>query len=581
MTSGPAPRASQPPAGQDVPAWLPVGAALVVATLGFVLRHYGFELVDEGTLLAQFDRVRTGQWPYRDFHTGYAPGFFWLNGGLLSLFGPHLDVVRLGLVATHAVAMAALAVLAARAVGTRAAAVVVALTVSFFLPVAPGAFCVWSIPYPGWYAQALGALALLAALAVPVHGRVALIAAGVAWGLAFCVKQNTGVLGLAATLAWRAFERAEPRASGSVPRGAALALLLAAGALAVASAGTLGGFGTIAVVFPVLALAAGVARARPDAAVVGDAVALGAGFSVVVVPVLLVTAAATGWASVANDVLHLGSGAAAVYAERYPSGTDILRALAGMTGWRGARQAMDLVWFAVFPLAHVVAAARLRPGAGSAAWRLAVCAAILSYVQLFPRADFWHLLPLAGLSLTVAVGVGVEAVSGGRGDRRIGTRLLLGGLLGLAVVRWLPNVAVVRAAMTPPPANAPRLARASVRWDLLSRPALRTIPDVVRALDDAPVVVGFPALGVFNFLTGKPSPLRHDYFFPGVPDEQEVPALLDRLLAQRTARVVVLRDDVAFFAEALRAHADVDVAIAAAFPTVERIGPYEIRSAGP
>jgi hypothetical protein len=150
-----------------VPRGLVAGAALGTFLLVVALRHYGLDLVDEGTLLAQIERVRTGQWPYRDFHTGYGPALFALNAALLTFFGVHLEVVRIGLAVTHAVSLAALGVLAGRALGGFGAAVVVALTVSFFLPIAPGAFCLWNIPYPSWYAQALGGVGLLAALAVP------------------------------------------------------------------------------------------------------------------------------------------------------------------------------------------------------------------------------------------------------------------------------------------------------------------------------------------------------------------------------------------------------------------------------
>ena len=46
--------------------------ALVLAYLG-LFRAYGFDVVDEGTQLAQIDRVAHGARPYLDFETGFTP----------------------------------------------------------------------------------------------------------------------------------------------------------------------------------------------------------------------------------------------------------------------------------------------------------------------------------------------------------------------------------------------------------------------------------------------------------------------------------------------------------------------------
>jgi hypothetical protein len=556
---------------------LVVAAGLGMLLLALALRHYGLDLVDEGTLLAQIERVRTGQWPYRDFHSGYGPALFALNAGLLQLFGVHLEVVRVGLAVTHAVGLAALAALAARTLGVAAGAVVVALTVAFFLPIAPGAFAVWNIPYPSWYAQAAGALALLAALAVERRGGVALLASGAAWGIAFCFKQNTGVLGLAAVLVWRAFERHDEE-RGRAALGLGLALALAAGTFVVAADGALGATGIAALALPALALAARVAQLRPRPALLVDAGWLAFGAALVVAPTLVVTGRAVGWDAMARQILHLGSGAAAIYGTAYPGPAELGTALGGLSGgWRGLRQAMDLGWLFLLPLAHLVAALQLRAREGTRVWRLVVPAAILSYLQLYPRADFWHLLPFAGLSLIVAVGVAMPASARLTGEHSTAVSALLAALLVLAFGRWRPNVDVLRALGSPAP--PPALERAAVRWDLATEPALRRVPDVVAALDGAPQVVGFPALAVFNFLSGRPSPLRDDYFFPGLLTERETRAITSTLEAARTARVVVLREPLAFFPAAFTSHAAIDAAIARAFPVIVQVGPYEIREA--
>jgi hypothetical protein len=557
-------------------------AALGMLLLGLMLRHYGLDLVDEGTLLAQTERVRTGQWPYRDFHTGYGPAAFALNAALLTLFGVRLEVVRIGLAVTHAAGLAALAVLAARALGGAAATAVLALTVSFFLPIAPGAFCVWNIPYPSWYAQALGGGALLAALATPRRGVSALLTSGACWGMAFCFKQNTGVLGLAGVLVWRALERAATGGERGWPAlGLTLAVAIAGGALVVVAGGSLGVTGTVAIALPALALAWRVARLRPTAALVTDAGWLAAGFALVVAPMLVVTGWAVGWTALARQLLHLGSGAADIYGAAYPGPGDLGAAvvLGLSSGWRGVRKAVDLGWLFVLPLGQLIAALGLRPGTGTRTWRLVVPTAILSYVQLYPRADFWHLLPFAGMSLVVAVGVAMEGL-GRLGDSRSrARRLLLGALLALAAARWVPNVAVLRAALTPPPPATPVLARGAVRWDLAASPALRAVPDVVEALAGAPQVIGFPALAVFNFLSGIPSPLRHDYFFPGLLTDSEERAIAGAMGRVPGTRVVVLRDPLAFFPAAFAFHAPIAAAIERDYPRIRHVGPYEVREA--
>lgn len=554
-------------------------AALAIVAFAVVLRHYGLDLIDEGTLLAQTDRVRRGEWPYRDFHTGYGPASFVLNAALMSLWGVRLEVVRFGLAATHGVALATLAWLAGRALGIRAAVAVLALTLAFFFPIAPGAFCVWNIPYPGWYAQAVGGLGLLAALATARRGGAALFASGLCWGVAFCFKQNAGVLGLAGVLVWRAVEHGRaPGEAGGRATGVLLATAMAAGVAAMMAGGALGAAGTLALAAPVLVLAGRVAMSRPRAALFADAVWLGAGFALVVVPVLVAMGSVVGWPALARQVLHLGSGAAAVYGAAFPTFGDLGAAFAAEPGWRSLRQAADLAWLFVLPLGHLTAAAGLGAAAGNRVWRLVVPQAVLGYLQLYPRADFWHLLPVAGLSAVVLVGVAMSAAArlAARAPRALAAALVV-----VAAVRWLPNVAVLQAALGAPPADLPRLARATVRWDLATAPALRGVPAVVRALDGAPQAIGFPALAVFNFLSGVASPLHHDYFFPGLLTEGEQVALGATLAAWPRARVVVLREPVAFVPEALASHSVLDAAIARAFPAVRRIGPYELREAAP
>ena len=58
------------------------------------LRLYGFDLIDEGTQLAQISRVAMGERPYFDFETGYTPGYFAFQSWLRQWGGGGIEVMR-------------------------------------------------------------------------------------------------------------------------------------------------------------------------------------------------------------------------------------------------------------------------------------------------------------------------------------------------------------------------------------------------------------------------------------------------------------------------------------------------------
>jgi hypothetical protein len=211
---------------------LPVGAAVPLGTYCLALRRYGLELSDEGVLLAQIDRVVHEQAPYRDFHTGYGPGLFYAQAARYAAFGASTRTVRTGLALVHAARVALAAVLVGSVACARAALVVVFVVVAFFLSVAKGVGTPANVPYPHWYASALG----LAASVVLARTRAAggLVAVGTLWGLAFAFKQNAGLLGIAAAAVTvvLAPERPADRDRGEGGRlvGRTLALALPGGA---------------------------------------------------------------------------------------------------------------------------------------------------------------------------------------------------------------------------------------------------------------------------------------------------------------------------------------------------------------
>jgi hypothetical protein len=402
------------------------------------------------------------------------------------------------------------------------------------------------------------------------------VVAGALWALVFCFKQNTGLFGMGAVICFLALDdRSETRPS--IARGLVVGLALLAGGGLVLRAGASTPGAAAAVGVALLPLAVAVVRARPGPAFTRRAAGIVAGFGLLAAPLLLGLVLVTGLTPVLQSVLHVGSGAAATYTQPYPSIADVVGSLAGTTASiRGARQAFEALWFLVFPLAVTVAACGLawRGSAASSAWRLVVCAGVLFQLQILPRADFWHLAHVAGPLLLLTVVLTANLLHG----IRVAPRLLTAGLWLLVLVRFLPTGSVVLACLRPPPAaDAPVLARADLRWDLVTDETIRAVPDVTRVLAGVRTMVGFPALSGLGFLASAVSPLPHDYFFPGLLDARERDALALLLASAPPDAVVILRGEHAFSAEAVRDYAEFVRDLEKAHPVSQRLGPFEVR----
>jgi hypothetical protein len=551
---------------------------VAVAAYLLLFRSYGFDPLDEGTLLAQIDRVRRGEVPYRDFHTGYTPGLFYLNAWLFEIFGVQVQVVRSALAVLHAAEMSALYWLARRLTGAAAAGGLVALCVVAFRPIATGAFALFNVPYAGWYAQAVATLALVVTLTAASRDR-GWIAAGAVWGLVFCFKQNTGLFGLGAAACFVALDD-RPERRATIVWGAALAAALLAGGAAVVRAAGTTPWGAAAVGSALVPLAVAIVRARPGAPFARRAARLLAGFAVVAIPMLLGAVLLAGVTPVSRSIFHVGSGAAAVYGQAYPSLAELADSLgAGLGSLRAGRQAFEALWFVVFPAGVTLAACTLawRSTTASPAWRLAVSAGVLFHLQMLPRSDFWHLAHVAGPLLLVTVGLVLRA---GRWTRAT-PGLVVVGLWVRVVVRAVPTGAVVLDCLRPPPpASQPPLARADLRWDLVTDETIGVVPDVVRALQGARTVVGFPALSGLGFLAAAASPLPHDYFLPGLLDDRERRAMVALLTSAPPDAVVILRDERAFASAATRDYPTILQALETVCPAAERIGSFEVRLRG-
>src|SRR6185503_8549870 len=329
---------------------LPVACGLVVAAYCLALRRYGLELADEGALLAHFDRVAHGQVPYRDFHLGYGPALYWLEAAAFAWFGASITTVRTGLALVHAARAVLLARLGAAIAGPAWAAGLAFGLIALFLPVAPGACVPGNIPYPAWFANLLGLVALTLIARQPAP----MLAIGLVWGTVFAFKQNTGLLGLGAAAVTTLL--AAPSSSGG-RRGVAIAMAaaLVAGALLLLHE-YLNVALTLVFVVPLVPLVLAVGRTRVAPETVGALVRLGGGFALVAGGVVALMVVRAGGSAVWTDLLQIGMDTVRTYHADHPTLGGLVRQLDGVRVERAARLLADASWFVILPAVHLAAA---------------------------------------------------------------------------------------------------------------------------------------------------------------------------------------------------------------------------------
>jgi hypothetical protein len=186
------------PARQStLPVLLAVSLVCACLVVEAAVLRVGIDDLDEGYFVQQAVRVLHGQVPYRDFATFYSPGLAYVHAVLFS---------ALGLLGPRALALAARGGLALLLfIMTRP------LVRQPLWAAAPGVFLLVGLddapvrwePHPGWLSTFF---AVLAAWCLS-HGPSTrwLVLSGVAAGVAYAFKQNTGVLILAAIIAWGGF----------------------------------------------------------------------------------------------------------------------------------------------------------------------------------------------------------------------------------------------------------------------------------------------------------------------------------------------------------------------------------------
>lgn len=219
-----------------------IGACLVGEAA--VLR-IGIDDLDEGYFVQQAVRVLHGQVPYRDFQTLYTPGLVSLHALLFwALGGPYVLAPRALALGSRAALALALYALTRPLVRHPVWAVAPSLFLLLGLDDAPER---WE-PHPGWLSTLFAILAAwcLARDEAPraldqlrfdtPHGRGPggdgprrrwLIGSGLAAGIAYLFKQNTGAFLLAAIVVWGAFSSAQRSTRVLTPLAAFCAITLA------------------------------------------------------------------------------------------------------------------------------------------------------------------------------------------------------------------------------------------------------------------------------------------------------------------------------------------------------------------
>jgi HEAT repeat protein len=480
--------------------------ALTLAYFALFIR-FGFNLDDEGTLLAQFYRTYLGELPYRDFHMGYTPSGHYFHAALFRLFGVSVVPLRCALAICHA-SVAALLFVIGRRLMPAAFAVLPAFAYCALMPFYPGEFASFNSPYPAWYVVLFWIAGFWMLLRFLEGGHLAWVAgSGVLAGLCFAFKPNVGLFQLACGgLVFLLV--LEPPSGGRASRwqGAlwwALALGVAGGLAVVfasqASARDVRIFlWPIAVVLSTLAArrAAGRADDSPAHGLLGSGLLYAAAMLVTVGPWAVLFLRALGTQRFGRQILFIGNGFEQFYySEFHRAGSwDAMLVLAvlavaavGLLGrvrllpprltiaaaTGGALVVLVLACRAEMPegfhaavfsraedlsftatlLVHWVALAAALP----LLWKrrrsqrelttLAVLVGALSmYLQLYPRSDFMHLIAAVPLTLVLAAALAArftDWLPAAAGLRRVARVGLVGGALAFVGFRICPNLQAV------------------------------------------------------------------------------------------------------------------------------------------
>lgn len=142
-----------------------------------------------GYSVSPAERVLQDEVPYRDFLYNYTPGMLWLNALLMKFFGPTIAVVRAGLFVFKLATLLVLLNLARRLIGGWAALLPVALALGWL-----GYKYIFGV-FPTQYSMLFVLTALLFMLKHDETEKLRwLILSGLSAGMVFVFKYNVGVL---------------------------------------------------------------------------------------------------------------------------------------------------------------------------------------------------------------------------------------------------------------------------------------------------------------------------------------------------------------------------------------------------
>jgi len=561
--------------------------ALVALACLWPFRLYGFDLVDEGTLLVQIERAAAGERPYVDFETGYTPIYFLLESALLNVGG--VVAVRTAGVLLHAATVAFVWITVRGFGGVLLAAAVAALYTAFLFPVSLRNGAPFNIPYPAWIAAALALRVVCDTAGAAFRGsdpkrrRQYLWGVGLGAGFIFSVKPNAGLLAVAgAALALAATWSRESTIDGAVASVLRFAAPLAC--VVLFGSALLGAYAPALFLPVVLAAWA----SRPSELGTGRAVesslVLAGGFLVVLLLWVVPLLRALGPSEVARNVLLLDGGVIAAYLQPFPwpSASTVLLALGLVAGALAAHRRPDLAPWAVVaslvggvlagafegarlaaesallwlgPLALSIGLADRELRADARARSFLVFSAIWS-LQLFPRPDLIH-VAMGAPPVAVAVALVWQRYAA---LWRAAASPRARQLVPLAATAVVAALALGRVAPTLGPrllepatalALGPRaplvvLARHADEW----RPIEELVAAIRERTDPTETVFAFPDVAGLGFLAERSQPYFHLYFVPGRPDRTGEERALARLREVEPPLVVRCPPHVEAFADA-------------------------------
>ena len=169
-----------------VPLLVTLAAGVICYGL-FYNRGLGLSVI--GYSIAPAERVMQGEVPYRDFLFNYTPGILWVNALLMKAFGATLMATRIGLLAFKLITLIALYQIARRLTDRWASLVPVGLTLAWL-----GHQQIFNV-YPDQYLILFALAGLSCMLNYDETGRARwLLLCGLAIGVVFVFKYNVGVL---------------------------------------------------------------------------------------------------------------------------------------------------------------------------------------------------------------------------------------------------------------------------------------------------------------------------------------------------------------------------------------------------